>query len=100
MVEVAAFRVVFASNVEDRNCFISQISFGRFATKNRQFLLGKKNGTGKKFVFVSAAGMSNDKLNHKEITLNFEISIVELKMSKNTGQNKDLLVPTGEIIYY
>ncbi len=64
MIEVIALRFVFASNVKDRNGFISQISFGRFAAKNRQCVLGKKNGTGKKFVLVRPTWMSNDGIDH------------------------------------
>ena len=64
MIEVAAFRVVFASNIENGNGFISQVDFGRFATIDGQGIFRQKDGTSKKLVLVRPTWMSNDGIDH------------------------------------
>ena len=74
MIEVAAFRVVFASNIENGNGFISQVDFGRFATIDRLGVFRQKDGTSKKLVLVRPTWMSNDGIDHKRRTLSLSLS--------------------------
>jgi hypothetical protein len=64
MIEVAAFRVVFASNIENGYGFINQVGFGRFTTIDGQGVFGQKDGTSKKLVLMRPPRMSNDGIYH------------------------------------
>jgi hypothetical protein len=77
MIEVAAFRVVFASNIENSDGFINQVGFGRFTTIDGQGVFGQKDGTGKKLVLVRSSGMRNYRFDHERNNAGVRFNKVE-----------------------
>ncbi len=57
MVEVVAFRHVFAADVEHRDGWIGEIGFGGLAAKDRRGVLREENGAVEELVLMGAAGM-------------------------------------------
>jgi hypothetical protein len=60
MVKVAALRGVFTTDIDDGDAWICQILGGGLAPDDGHGMDSCEQGAGEEFVFMSAAGMSED----------------------------------------
>ena len=64
MIEVRLARVVTPADIDDRDLRIVELFVGRFAPHDRCAGVGDEKADGEQVVFVRAAGVGDDFLNH------------------------------------